>query len=189
MDARAEREVALAAYAWNLRYARELVADLEPAQWTRPAGPGLENHATWTLGHLVTGSDMLAEDLGLVREVADDWRELFERRGPGDPRLPASDPDAYPDGPRVLDELARQHARVAARWASLSPAEAARPVRWRFDGEFPTTAGVALFLAVSHEAMHLGQLAAWRRGLGLPSALGRLGRQGPPGAPPANLQM
>ncbi len=48
------------------------------------------------------------------------------------------------------------------------------PVEWRFDGTLPTLADAAVFLAVTHEAQHLGQLAAWRRALGLPSALAAL---------------
>ena len=51
--------------------------------------------------------------------------------------------------------------------------EAARD---KFDGEFPTVAGAALFLAVTHEALHLGQVAAWRRARGLPSALAGMPR-------------
>ena len=49
--------------------ARALVADLTPAQCTEPGGPGLENHPAWTIGHLVSGADILAEDLGLERDM------------------------------------------------------------------------------------------------------------------------
>ena len=166
------REQVLAAFAWNLRYAEELVADLDDESWCEPGGPGLENHPAWTLGHLVSGADLLAEDLGLEREMSPEWRALFERRGPGDPRLPER--TAYPGIESVLTELRRQHARVAERWRAMSDDELAEPIEWRFDGEFPTTGGVALFLAVTHEALHLGQVAAWRRARGLPSALARL---------------
>ena len=172
----ASRDPALQAYAWNLRYARELVSDLAPEQWTVSPGPGHENHPAWTLGHLVTGSDLLAEDLGLEREVSLEWRDAFERRGPGDPRLPDADPTAYPSGESILAELERQHARVAERWATMPDSELDAPCHWRFGSDLPTVRGVALFLAVSHEALHLGQLAGWRRALGLPSALARMPR-------------
>ncbi|MHC4959188.1 MAG: DinB family protein [Planctomycetota bacterium] len=164
----------LAAFAWNLRYAAELVADLTDADWCEPAGPGLENHPAWTLGHLVSGADLLAEDLGLARDMPAGWRELFERRGPGDPRLPEPDAAAYPKIADVLAELRRQHARIEQQWRSLPDETLAAPLEWRFDGDFPTTGATALFMAVTHEALHLGQLAAWRRARGLPSALARL---------------
>jgi hypothetical protein len=168
------RDTVLAAFAWNLRYAEELVADLTDEDWCVPGVRGLENHPAWTLGHLVSGVDILAEDLGLAREMPAEWRELFERRGPGDPRLPADAP--YPSIAEVLGELRRQHARVAEQWRAISDEALDAPLEWRFDGEFPTTGGAALFLAVTHEAMHLGQVAAWRRARGLPSALGRMAR-------------
>ncbi|MHC4938639.1 MAG: DinB family protein [Planctomycetota bacterium] len=168
------REQVLSAFAWNLRYAEELVADLDDASWCEPGGPGLENHPAWTLGHLVSGADMLAEDLGLAPEISPEWRALFERRGPGDPRRPE---DArYPGIAEVIAELRRQHERIAGRWRQMPDTELDRRIEWRFDSEFPTTGGAALFLAVTHEALHLGQLAAWRRARGLPSALARMKR-------------
>ena len=159
------------AYEWNLLYAEALVADLSHDEWVSSGGPGLENHPAWTLGHLVTGSDMLAEDLGLERDLPDGWAELFERRGPGDPRLPSSDPDVYPSKEEVLGELRRQHERVAKAWLDATPQQLETPIEWRFDSRLPRVSDVTVFLAISHEAMHLGQLAAWRRAKGLPSAL------------------
>lgn len=176
MSAHPDRDSILLAYAWNLRYAGYLTADLSEQQWTQHGGPGLENHATWTLGHLVTGSDMLAEDLGLERQAPEAWRELFERRGPGDERLPTRDIANYPAGEAVLAELDRQHRRVSERWADMTEEELAMRIPWRFEGHYPTVRGVALFMAVTHEALHLGQLAAWRRSLGLPSALASMPR-------------
>jgi hypothetical protein len=167
-------ETILRSYAWNLTYAGALVADLAPADWTTPAGPGLENHPAWTLGHLVTGSAILAEDLGLERDLPGGWADLFERRGPGDPRLPITDPGVYPPGPAILTELGRQHARVDAAVRALPAARLAEPVDWRLAGALPTLADLIAFLALSHETMHLGQLAGWRRARGLPSALAAL---------------
>ena len=43
--------------------------------------------------------------------------------------------------------------------------------------DLPTLADSTLFMAISHEAMHLGQLAAWRRGQGLPSAMLELAKR------------
>lgn len=169
-----DREQIIGAFAWNLRYAEALVADLTDETACVSAGPGLENHPVWTLGHLVSGADMLAEDLGLEREMSSRWRELFDRRGPGDPRLP--DRADYPSIEEVLTELRRQHERITSHWRALPEEALTAPLEWRFDGEFPTVGGAALFLAITHEALHLGQLAAWRRARGLPSALARMPR-------------
>jgi len=171
---------AIKLYRWNLTYARALVADLTPEQCTTQGGPGLENHPAWTIGHLVTGSDLLAEDLGLERDLPEGWRELFQRRGPGDPRLPSPDAGAYPPLEELLAELERQHRRVEEVWlVKLAAPGTGRPaldddLEWRFHGALPTLGDAVLFFAVGHEAMHLGQLAAWRRAMGLPSALGAM---------------
>jgi len=171
---------AIRLYAWNLRYAKALVSDLSETQSTEGSGPGLENHPAWTLGHLASASDMLAEDLGLERDLPEGWRELFERRGPGDPRLPESEQDAYPPIEALLAELERQHLRVERAWreklAEQATGESAldAPLKWRFCDALPTLSDAVMFFAVSHEAMHLGQLAAWRRARGLPSALASL---------------
>ena len=98
-------ESAIRLYAWNLKYARALVADLSADQCTESGGAGLENHPAWTIGHLVSASDMLAEDLGLERDLPEGWRELFERRGPGDPRLPNAERNKYPSMAELLSEL------------------------------------------------------------------------------------
>jgi uncharacterized damage-inducible protein DinB len=123
---------------------------------------------------------MLAEDLGLERDLSEEWRELFERRGPGDPRLPDPARDAYPPMETLLAELERQHSRVERAWrdklanGGASGTELEASIDWRFGDALPTLSDATVFLAVSHEAMHLGQLAAWRRARGLPSALNSL---------------
>lgn len=173
-------EAILRLYAWNLQYTRALVADLTATQCTESGGPGLENHPAWTVGHLVTGADILAEDLGLVRDLPVGWGELFQRSGPGDPRLPPADPSVYPPMADLLAELEHQHQRVERAWLEKlkeSEQEGPRltaPLAWRYSDALPTLGDAALFLAISHEAMHLGQLAAWRRAKGLSSALASL---------------
>ena len=178
-------ESAIRLYVWNLKYAAALVGDLSPAQCTESGGPGLENHPAWTIGHLGNASDMLAEDLGLARDLPEGWQELFERRGPGDPRLPADDLDEYPSMEALMAELERQHVRVETAWreklAGQSSMEETKEsseldatLEWRFHNDLPTLGDAVLFFAVSHEAMHLGGLAAWRRARGLPSALATL---------------
>ncbi|MCP4291351.1 MAG: DinB family protein [bacterium] len=173
-------ESSLRLYAWNLLYANALVSDLSESQCRTPAGPGLENHPSWTIGHLVSGSDILAEDLGMERNIPKGWQDLFERRGPGDPRLPNPNAEIYPQMNELKAELERQHQRVETAWRAkllnedCKNTELATPLAWRYSSALPTLGDATLFLAISHEAMHLGQLAAWRRALDLPSALNML---------------
>ena len=66
---------------------------------------GLENHPAFTLGHLVSGSALLVEDLGEEFNMPDKWTELFLRKGPGDPRKPDPDKSKYPTKELLLAEL------------------------------------------------------------------------------------
>lgn len=159
-------------YAFNLEYARRLVADVPDDWMARSAGPGHENHPAFTLGHLVIGSAIAAEILGLDRDVPSGWAELFERQGPGDRRLPSEVAGVYPPKHELLAALTRQHERVAAGVRKADAAVLETPFEWRLDEWMPTMGGVLAFLCTAHEAMHLGQLAAWRRAMGLPAALG-----------------
>jgi len=161
-------------YAFNLAYAGRLVDDLSDEQMTLPGDAGLENHPAFTLGHLVSGSAGMAEDLGAPFDMPVGWAELFLRKGPGDPRLPDPDGTKYPSRRDLLDELALQHRKVESLAVALDPRRWGETVTWRFAGRMPTLFDLFTFMCVNHEAMHLGQLAAWRRAMGLPSALASL---------------
>ena len=159
---------------FNLSYAEGLVSDLSESQMTEVPSKGFENHPAFTLGHLISGSASLAEDLGAKFEMDDKWRDLFLRKGPGDPRLPESDRSVYPQKKQLLEELNRQHEKVKNLLLAIDEAELNQTVKWRFGKQMPTLLDLVLFMAINHEAMLLGQLAGWRRAMGLPSALSNL---------------
>ncbi len=161
-------------YDFNLLYAKALVADLSETQMTMMPSKGLENHAAWTLGHLVTGSAMTAEDLGATFEIPENWEELFLRKGPGDPRKPDPDPSKYPSKKELLQELEKQHNKVKIYLSKIDLTQLEKPLKWRFGDQMPTLLDVVTFMCINHEAMHLGQLAGWRRALGMPSALAEI---------------
>ena len=161
-------------FAFNLDYARALVADVTDGQMVEVPSPGLVNHPAFTLGHLISGSAALAEDLGAPFDMPEGWAELFLRKGPGDPRLPDPDLGKYPSRKALLHELAVQHQKVTDLLKAASPESLQQPVSWRFGRSMPTRMDLVVFMCISHEAMHLGQLAAWRRAMDLPSALATL---------------
>jgi hypothetical protein len=164
-------ESILRQYDFNLRYARALVFDLPEEQMTLVPSKGLDNHPAFTLGHLVSGSAGLAEDLGAPMDMPVGWKELFLRKGPGDPRRPDPDGAKYPSRDALLGELQRQHDRVKTLLAACSMDDLRQPVKWRFSDGMPTLGDLVAFMCITHESMHLGQLAAWRRAMQLPSAL------------------
>ncbi len=174
---RMTRDSLLRQYGWNLAYAEALSQDVPPDLWARSGGPGLENHPAWTIGHLVTGSAMVADDLGVGIELPASWTELFLRQGPSDRRLPdASAP--YPDRETLLGELARVHAAVSDALAVVEMDTLKHEEAWRFDGYLPTRLDSIVFMLIAHENVHLGQLGCWRRRFDLPSAMAAMPRGG-----------
>lgn len=158
-------------YDFNLEYAKALVQDLSDEQMAVVPATGLDNHPAFTLGHLVSGSADLAHDLGEDFEMPNGWMELFVRQGPGDPRKPDSNQKKYPPKKALITELEHQHNKVKQLLGNLNKTRLEEPLIWRFANFMPTLGDVILFMCVNHEAMHLGQLAAWRRSMGLTSAL------------------
>ena len=161
-------------YDLNLRYARELVEDVLDEQMTQSPYAGLENHPAFTLGHLTTAAALMAKYLGEPYDLNPEWDKLFRRKGPGDPRMPDPNASLYPTKSALLAELTRQHQRVEQLVTNLDESDLEKPTKWRFSHHLPTLGDLLYFMCVTHEAMHLGQLAGWRRAMGLPSALARL---------------
>lgn len=158
-------------YDFNLEYAKALVQDLTEEQMTVIPARGLDNHPAFTLGHLISGSADLASDLGEDFEMPDKWAQLFVRQGPGDPRKPDPDKNKYPSKNALITELENQHDKVKQLLKNLEETKLNEPLTWRFSNFLPTLGDVVTFMCINHESMHLGQLAAWRRSMGLESAL------------------
>ena len=159
---------------FNEEYARKLVADLKEEEMTQIPAAGLINHPAWTLGHLISGRALLAEDLGAEFFIPVGWSELFLRKGPGDPRAPASNTELYPKKDELLRELHNQGEALKPLLLNLRPHQLEESFQWRFQSCFPSLGDMLLFMCANHEAMHLGQLAAWRRAMELPSALAQI---------------
>ena len=164
-------ETIIKQYDFNLAYAKALVHDLTDDQMTKTPSKGLENHPAFTLGHLISGSAMLAEDLGAKFEMPENWKDLFLRNGPGDERKPDPDNNKYPSKQLLLNELEAKHNKVKELLKIIDNVKLKEQVTWRFSSYMPTLLDIVVFMCINHEAMHLGQLAAWRRANELPSAL------------------
>ena len=152
-------------YRFNLGFAEMLVKDLSPEQMAAQPN-GVINHPAWSLGHLVVSADRLGQLMGLESNLPEGWGETFKTGGE-----PSGDASVYPSKEEILGALEEQHARNveavknidASRFAEPHPNEGARKY-------FPTVGDMIVFLMTSHEMGHLGQIAAWRRAMGLGAA-------------------
>ena len=150
----------------NLKRAGRLVDDLTGEQMVAQPS-GVINHPAWTLGHLGATSDALAGMLGLPSTFPDAWREAC-RMG----SIPSGDAADYPGKAELLEQLRAQHERVAEAVAAVDAERLQQPTPPRLRERFPTIGDFAAALMTMHEGHHLGQLAAWRRALGLGAATG-----------------
>ncbi len=153
-------------YGMNLKRAERLVDDLTEEQMVAQPS-GVINHPAWTLGHLGATSDALAGMLGLPSTFPDAWREAC-RMG----SIPSGEAADYPGKAELLEQLRAQHQRVAAAVAAVDDERLQQPTPPRLRERFPTIGDFATALMTMHEGHHLGQLAAWRRALGLGAATG-----------------
>jgi len=159
---------------FNRKYAKQLIDDVPQEKMNTRPSAGLENHPAFTIGHLVTAYANLMNNLTGEFILAPGFKEVFLRNGPGDPRLPDEDTGVYPSKEELLSELDSQHERLVKHLQSISPEKLNEKFEWRLGAYFPTYGNRIMFLCVNHYAMHLGQLAAWRRAMGMDSALARM---------------
>lgn len=152
-------------YAANLNYAHRLVADLPADKWAVQPAPKT-NHAAWVIGHLAASADFTVHLIdGRAPSAPKDWEQLF-----GWSSAPQSDPKLYPAGATLLKAMDDYHAQVAAALPKLAPSAFEKPFPIESMLKFVPTVGDGLvFMLLSHENIHLGQLSAWRRVQGLPS--------------------
>lgn len=159
---------------FNRKYLQTLIADVPEEQMHIKPSQGLENHPAFTLGHLITAYANLYNNLTGEFILAPGFKEVFLRQGPGDPTLPTEDKSAYPSKVAMLAELDVQHNRLVNYLQNISAEKLSEKFEWRLGAYFPTYGNRIMFLCVNHYAMHNGQLAAWRRAMGMDSALAKM---------------
>lgn len=159
---------------FNFVYALDLLSDIEEGLMSFTPSKGLENHPSFTIGHLITAYGLTTKFLGGEYTVYPDWDEIFRRKGPGDPRLPTADQKLYPSKSELIEALKNQHEILLKHINKTSSQKLEEDVSWRFSKYFPNTIDFLYFMCITHYAMHISQIAAWRRAMDLPSSLARL---------------
>jgi len=148
-----------------MRNLRELVGDLDDGQMVQQSA-GVPNHPAWTVGHIAFSFQGIGEELGLEPWLPEDWEKRF-----GTGTTPVRGADAYPAKRELLDTLADAERRLCKRLLALDEAALRAPLPDEQHREmFPTLGHAVLHVLVGHTAAHVGQLAVWRRAMGLPPA-------------------
>jgi hypothetical protein len=160
----------------SIRYVERLIVGVAPDQFARLAAPGgvtiQSNHGAFILGHLSIYGPRIVEHLGGdVAAVAPSPRftEVFSK----DAKC-LDDPDGrlYPPMGEIIETFL---ATYRATLPPLRSADDALMAQTNLSGGrltelFPTLGSMLTFYAGGHVSMHLGQMSAWRRMLGLGEA-------------------
>lgn len=152
----------LFSYRWGVDTFAKLVGDVPDADFAAQPIEGI-NHPAWLLGHVGTYHEVI---VALLRGEPFDnpWDAPCGKNS-----SPVADRSAYPSKEQILR---RHHAGAAEAYAAIesSPAEAwTKPLEHPSWGkQFETVAPAVVFLATTHQALHLGQLSGWRRAMNLP---------------------
>lgn len=157
-------------YAFNLVYAGKLldgIADDQMATQLTADGHVVPNHPAWVIGHLAnTSAGFGSTLLGVESIQVEGWQEIL-----GGSSTPVADASIYPDKQTLADKLTEAHEYISDAFLKVDDARLAEPnFVERLAPVFPTIGDMITFVLTSHETTHLGQLSAWRRGMGLPSA-------------------
>jgi len=158
------RDAILITWKRNRNYAERMVAPLSDAQMiVQPVARVMMNHPAWILSHLNVYAPIAAAMLSR-RAFEDPIDHPF-----GQKSAPSGDARVYPPRATLLADYLRLHdeALRALETADDSVFAEANPIeRWR--GMHPRIGDMLVTLMVKHESMHLGQLSAWRRAMGMP---------------------
>jgi len=143
-------------------YCRMLLKDIPDERMAEQPLPGV-NHPAWILGHLAISTDGAITRLGGQKLLPPEWMPLF---GPGSKLSNVrSDYPATEELLRAVEqgfEKACQMAQTATIEQLATPT--ANPA---MKAGLPTAREGVAFLLTGHLGVHLGQLSAWRRMIGL----------------------
>jgi hypothetical protein len=153
----------LHSFAYALDYLREQLADVAPADMV--AQPtGIPNHPAWTVGHLTHSCELLAEVVGVPPWLPKDFAARF-----GTGSVPVADLARYEPKDEALETLRDAQTRLTRAVERLTDARLDRPFPDpAYRDVFPTVRHALTQVMVGHAAFHVGQVSAWRRGIGLP---------------------
>lgn len=152
----------LFSYRWGADTFAKLVSDVADEDFVAQPVEGI-NHPAWLFGHAGVYHSVI---VALLKGEPFDnpWDAPCGKNS-----SPLTDRSAYPSKDEILKSYADGVA-AACDAIATAPAEA-----WTAPFEHPTwgkqfeTVGPAVvFLATTHQALHLGQLSGWRRAMGLP---------------------
>lgn len=156
---------------FSLGYAELLLKDVNPNDFPRKPKGIDTNHPAFIYGHLATYPERLLEfmEKGALAQPDPKFVELFAAG-----KLCLDDPQGtiYPTMDVILARFRTRHETVLPLFAECADEIFDKPnPNERMRDRFPTVGMACNFLVSGHMMIHLGQMSAWRRCMGLPSVM------------------
>ncbi|MGA3067527.1 MAG: DinB family protein [Tepidisphaeraceae bacterium] len=166
-----DKNVVLDLQAFQRGYIHLLTEDI-PEEKMAAQPSGVPNHPAWHLGHLACAMDRFVQILGGASKIDPAWAQPYSRES-----TPSPNRQLYATKAELLALLDERRGEFARLFKNATPDDLAKPPPDpKVAQRFPTIGMLVLFGATTHEATHLGQLAVWRRAMGMPQALSKPSR-------------
>jgi len=155
------REYVMCAIGLNGEYAKMHLADIPAEQWTvQPEG--LNMHPASIVAHLVACNDFILVGAGGQPTLPEAWAKFADCP---DAAAEAAD---YPSKDELMSAFESTRARLIEILQQAAPEQLAEPTEEKMREIIPTQGALLVMSLTIHDAIHLGQLAAWRKAMGLP---------------------
>ncbi|MEM6392016.1 MAG: DinB family protein [Planctomycetota bacterium] len=142
-------------------YSDDLVKDIATADFCKQPVAGM-NHPAWIIGHLAYASDGHSAYVGGTPELS----HFAEHYGFGSEV--SGNATLYPAKDELMAVWHAANERYIAAVESATPEQLGKPTRGPLGEAFPTVGEFLAFSLTGHVSLHLGQLSAWRRAMGMP---------------------
>jgi hypothetical protein len=162
-------DVVIAPFKMTRGYAEALTKDIPADKFASMPHPTM-NHPAFIIGHLSIYPNRLFQILGKPEKVVEKagFADLFAAGKPC-----VDQPGHYPHKDEIVSYFFERYQAIADEVATL-PDETflgENPMQGRMKELLPNLGSALIFMLHNHTMMHLGQLSAWRRAMGLPSAM------------------
>jgi hypothetical protein len=147
-------------------YGGKLCEDIPADRFGRMPHPSM-NSALFNMAHLAIYTERCLQMIGrqdLARPVDPVWEQCF-RNG-----APCVEQDGrYPSKDAILKHFTERYGVVAGALEAADDTVFTQPnpMGGRMSEMLPTIGAAVMFLCGSHLQMHLGQVSAWRRAMGM----------------------
>ncbi len=152
----------------TLGYAAKLIESIPAEQFAAMPKSDL-NSPAFCIGHLALYAPWVCELIGHPQPGAlpETYEPLFKNGAPC-----VSTPGHYPSKDELINHFTQGWTKVASLLPTVDDAHFAKanPVA-QLAQRAPTLGALVAFMSLTHNAMHLGQISAWRRVAGLGSAM------------------